>query len=450
MAPASRAAGPLSSRSSSSTNARCSWSAVGTCYLLWHLCTGPFIFDRYLLPVLPLVFILALRQAQREYPPTRWKPLVGVGLIGLLSLIGTREYLAWNGARDTWCVGWKRAHPQRPDRRWLRGQRRPSLHYFFNRTGQTTGEEVSWWAAGSPYRISFHPAQSPACETLESEPFFSLPRPRRCTSCAVIRRCRACSVRNPALAARPSPVRRDFLPNRHALGVASSTAVDEDRPMAIQNLRDKLLKSRSRRQKQKQQVDTQDRREKKQKSVEQHAQEEAERQRQFAVQQARRRKPIACAIAAHRRPAAARDLESRAQHLRSLGGAPDQTGGATLPLCAALGPYRLSLGQRRALRSAAVGALAVVERLPPTRLRRRCASWIATRCVRVRVAETCWPICCARGPRRPPGEPPRPMFCSRPRRHVDASACASGLAAVSRWVTSLTWRAGGVYILSCG
>ncbi|HNN92951.1 MAG TPA: glycosyltransferase family 39 protein [Pseudomonadota bacterium] len=154
--------------------------AVGTCYLLWHLCTGPFIFDRYLLPVLPLVFILALRQTQREHWPTTWKPLIGIGVIGLLSLLGTREYLAWNQARDT-LVRRLEARGVPSDQIdggfEVNGARR--FITFFNRTGQTTeGEEVSWWAAGSPYRISFHPAQSPACQTLESEPFFSLPRPR--------------------------------------------------------------------------------------------------------------------------------------------------------------------------------------------------------------------------------------------------------------------------------
>jgi len=55
--------------------------------------------------------------------------------------------------------------------------------------------------------------------------------------------------------------------------------------MAIQNLRDKLLKAGLVDKKQKQQVDTQDRREKKQKTAEQLAAEEAERQRLFVEQQ---------------------------------------------------------------------------------------------------------------------------------------------------------------------
>lgn len=56
--------------------------------------------------------------------------------------------------------------------------------------------------------------------------------------------------------------------------------------MAMQNLRDKLLKAGLVDKKQKQQVDTQDRRDKKQKGAEQLAAEEAERKRLFAEKQA--------------------------------------------------------------------------------------------------------------------------------------------------------------------
>ena len=56
--------------------------------------------------------------------------------------------------------------------------------------------------------------------------------------------------------------------------------------MAMQNLRDKLLKAGLVDKKQKQQVDTQDRRDKKQKGADQLAAEEAERKRLFAEKQA--------------------------------------------------------------------------------------------------------------------------------------------------------------------
>lgn len=55
-----------------------------------------------------------------------------------------------------------------------------------------------------------------------------------------------------------------------------------DLKMALQNLRDKLLKVGLVDKKQKQQADTQDRREKKQKGIDQQAQEEAEKQRLHA------------------------------------------------------------------------------------------------------------------------------------------------------------------------
>lgn len=56
--------------------------------------------------------------------------------------------------------------------------------------------------------------------------------------------------------------------------------------MAMQNLRDKLLKAGLVDKKQKQQSDIQDRREKKQKGIDKQAEEEAERQRLFAERQA--------------------------------------------------------------------------------------------------------------------------------------------------------------------
>lgn len=136
--------------------------------------------------------------------------------------------------------------------------------------------------------------------------------------------------------------------------------------MAIQNLRDKLLKAGLVDKKQKQQVDTQDRRDKKQKSVEQLAAEEAERQRQFAEQQA--------AEAEANRLREAQRTVDRLQH---------ETWNRVRNICDRWAVRQIKPGARRfhfVQRSGRIGyllvndalydqllqgALAVVERLPP-------------------------------------------------------------------------------------
>jgi hypothetical protein len=136
--------------------------------------------------------------------------------------------------------------------------------------------------------------------------------------------------------------------------------------MAIQNLRDKLLKAGLVDKKQKQQVDTQDRREKKQKSVELIAQEEAEKERQFAIQQA-------AEAEANRQREAQRTIE-RLQH---------ETWNRVRNICDRWAVRQIKQGTRRfhfVQRSGRIGyilvndalydqllqgALAVVERLPP-------------------------------------------------------------------------------------
>ena len=136
--------------------------------------------------------------------------------------------------------------------------------------------------------------------------------------------------------------------------------------MAIQNLRDKLLKAGLVDKKQKQQVDTQDRRDKKQKSVEQLAAEEAERQRQFAEQQV-------AEAEANRQREAQRTVD-RLQH---------ETWNRVRNICDRWAVRQIKPGARRfhfVQRSGRIGylmvndalydqllqgALAVVERLPP-------------------------------------------------------------------------------------
>lgn len=136
--------------------------------------------------------------------------------------------------------------------------------------------------------------------------------------------------------------------------------------MAIQNLRDKLLKAGVVDKKQKQQADTQDRRDKKQKTADQLAVEEAERQQAFALQKATE------AELARQREAERAEHRQRHEALNRVRNICDRW--AVRPLRA--GSRRFHFVQRSGrighlmvtdahFDQLLLGALAVVERLPP-------------------------------------------------------------------------------------
>jgi hypothetical protein len=143
-------------------------------YLLWHLATAPFIFDRYLLPLLPVVLLLGLDGAP---PHLARSPLIlaCVALGGAFSVAATHEYLSWNDARD-------RAV------RALVAQGIPAedidggfevngpLHFeaYRKRTGQLR-DDTSFWLTDAPYRISFWPSRTPDCTTLARYPYWTWP-----------------------------------------------------------------------------------------------------------------------------------------------------------------------------------------------------------------------------------------------------------------------------------
>jgi 4-amino-4-deoxy-L-arabinose transferase-like glycosyltransferase len=67
-------------------------------YLTWHLLTGTVMFDRYLVPLFPVAWLLALS----VLPGHRVRaPLLCAALLPMLALsvFGTREYFSWNDAR---------------------------------------------------------------------------------------------------------------------------------------------------------------------------------------------------------------------------------------------------------------------------------------------------------------------------------------------------------------
>jgi len=130
----------------------------GGVYLLWILCTSTFVFDRYLLPVLPVVLLLGVDAA----PHGLARAPVAVGcviLTGLFSAAATREYLSWNDAR------------QRAVQALLaRGiasteidggfEVNGPLHFqaFAERTGKLLPNDGSFWVHNAAYRLSFWPS----------------------------------------------------------------------------------------------------------------------------------------------------------------------------------------------------------------------------------------------------------------------------------------------------
>ena len=147
---------------------------VMACYLGWHVFTSPFIFDRYLLPVLPLVWLLVLC----ELPPgvVRLAPTLAViAVTGLCSLALTREYLSWNAARqhavqDLLENG---ANQDEIDAGFeINGTWR--FIDYVKRTGRIEDRRYVWWAPKRRYAMSFWPAQPP-CQTLSRYPYWAWP-----------------------------------------------------------------------------------------------------------------------------------------------------------------------------------------------------------------------------------------------------------------------------------
>lgn len=148
---------------------------VGGCYLLWILCTVPYVYDRYLLPLLPLVLILG---AEAMPPGALSLPVLGSCLVvsGLFSVGGTHEYLSWNRARNEAV----RALSARgiPDTEIDGGfEVNGPRHFesFVRRTGELRGNQGGFWVENAAYRISFWPSRTPACSTEETYPYWTWP-----------------------------------------------------------------------------------------------------------------------------------------------------------------------------------------------------------------------------------------------------------------------------------
>ncbi len=143
-------------------------------YLLWHLCTATFIFDRYLLPLLPVVFLLGLDAA----PPflSRSRVVLGVLLVsGLFSVAATHEYLSWNDARDRAVRALQaRGIPDADVDGGFEVNGPRHFEAFRRRTGKLSADGY-FWLEKARYRVSFWPSRTPSCSTTERYPYWTWP-----------------------------------------------------------------------------------------------------------------------------------------------------------------------------------------------------------------------------------------------------------------------------------
>ena len=145
---------------------------AGVFYLGWHLCTGPFLFDRYVLPVLPLSWILGVAMAGDAL--RRWPFIVLFSAGALISAAGTHEYLQWNAARaqavsDLIASGIPTAQIDAGFE-----YNGPWRFEEYLRSGGTLHHpDSSWWSPRMPYRLAFEPHRG--CETVGRYPFWTWP-----------------------------------------------------------------------------------------------------------------------------------------------------------------------------------------------------------------------------------------------------------------------------------
>lgn len=145
---------------------------AGVFYLGWHLCTGPFLFDRYILPLLPLSWILALGVTSS---PLRRAPIVAVlAVSAIVSMAGTREYLGWNAARadavhDLMAAGIPTSQID-AGFEWNGTWR---FEEYVQKRGTIRHPDSSWWSVDLPYRLTF--TQLPGCQIFRRYPFWTWP-----------------------------------------------------------------------------------------------------------------------------------------------------------------------------------------------------------------------------------------------------------------------------------
>jgi hypothetical protein len=142
-------------------------------YLLFQIATAPVLFDRYLLPVLPIAALLALDAVPAQVARS---PLLFAGLAAfwLFAMAGTREYLAWNGAR---AAAVKALIEGGVDFEDIDAGFEVNAARCFTARTKTCPIFKTTWAEGAHYRLGFHDVLKPAdrapCTRIGEQPFWS-------------------------------------------------------------------------------------------------------------------------------------------------------------------------------------------------------------------------------------------------------------------------------------
>jgi Dolichyl-phosphate-mannose-protein mannosyltransferase len=150
--------------------------ALAGCYLGWHVVTAGFLFDRYVFVVMPFMVWITLDRVGPELASSRWAH-GAVLLFAIFSAGATREYLAWNAAREQAVRGLEARgiSPRDIDGGFeVNGPRHYQAHFARTKT-LMTDRPHPWWIKDARYRLSFWPAATPGCRTLERHPFWTWP-----------------------------------------------------------------------------------------------------------------------------------------------------------------------------------------------------------------------------------------------------------------------------------
>ncbi len=147
--------------------------SVSAAYLGWHVLTGPFVFDRYLLPALPLVWFLIIGRM----PASLWRgkaPFVALAVWAAVSLLGTRHYLRWNSARAQ-AIADLRSRGVSVDELDAGFEYNGTWHFeaSLRQTGKLDAGLHHWWVPTIRYALSFLPTQS-RCQTIARYPYYTL------------------------------------------------------------------------------------------------------------------------------------------------------------------------------------------------------------------------------------------------------------------------------------
>jgi hypothetical protein len=149
--------------------------SFASAYVLFQLCTSNVMFDRYLLPLLPMVFWLGLDAAP---PDLARSPVVIAWFLasGLFSVATTREYLSWNGARDVAVRALlARGIPATDIDGGFEVNGPVHFETSWKRTGKLLGTDGFFWVENARYRISLWPSRHVGCTTQERYPYWTWP-----------------------------------------------------------------------------------------------------------------------------------------------------------------------------------------------------------------------------------------------------------------------------------